>query len=473
MIRCLRLWIPVIALCIGCNTAPETRIATTALKGATLFDGNGNRLLNSVILIQEGRLAAVGGPETEIPEGAEIIDVSGKFITPGLVDAHVHFGQTGFFDGRPDAMDLRDTLDYEKVQDRLSKDPDRYYEAYLRSGVTAVYDVGGYEWSLALPESAELNLNAPHVASAGPLLTPVPQENLAIINRPGDRQLIQLTSPELGRERVQKQTAMGATGIKIWMIALQDTLFMKSLQAVTEEVALRKNKLIVHATRLDQAKEALRLGAKVLVHSVDDQAVDDEFIDLAREQEVVYCPTLVVMRGYNNASKALQNNFTVDDPNRVVDPETSNLINSGHLFFKYYPDPENYAEQIVRESEYMEGLEAVMAANLKKVHEAGITIALSTDAGNPGTLHGISIYDELEAMQRAGIPPSDIIPMATRNGARAMDRSSDFGTLEAGKMADLIVLERDPSADASNFRSITHVMRGGLLRPVTEPFTNN
>jgi len=245
---------------------------------------------------------------------------------------------------------------------------------------------------------------------------------------------------------------------------------MNRLRAVKEEVAQQNNKLIVHATDLDQAKEALRLGAQVLVHSVDDQPLDDEFIDLARKAGVIYCPTLVVLRGYNNASKALTNKFEVQDPNNVVDAETKNRINSGHLFFKYYPNPEKYEENIAAESDYYEGLEAMMAANLKRVYEAGIPIALSTDAGNPGTLHGISIYDELEAMQQAGISPSDIIPMATRNGAMAMERATDFGTLEVGKMADLIVLEKDPSADASNFRSITHVMRAGLIRPVDVPF---
>ncbi len=469
----LHKWLPILALCIGCNSAPESQIPTTVLQGATLFDGNGERIEKGIVVIQEGRIVEMGDSETNIPKGADVIDLSGKFITPGLVDAHVHFGQTGFFDGRPDALDLRDTLPYETVQKYLSANPDRYYEAYLRSGVTAVYDVGGYEWSLELPASAEENLNAPHVAAAGPLLTPVPQENLQIINTAEGKQLIQLTSPELGRERVKKHSQMGATGIKIWMIALNDSVFMNSLRAVQEEVGLQNNKLIVHATSLDQAKEALRLGAKVLVHSVDDKPLDDEFIELAKKAGVIYCPTLVVLRGYNNAAKALQNNFTVNDPNGAVDAQTKDMINSGHLFFKYYPNPETYEADVARESDYFAGMEAMMAANLKKVYEAGVPIALSTDAGNPGTLHGISIYDELEAMQEAGIPPSDIISMATRNGALAMERGDDFGTLEVGKMADLIVLDKDPSANAAHFRSITHVMRGGLLRPVNEAFKEN
>ena len=87
-------------------------------------------------------------------------------------------------------------------------------------------------------------------------------------------------------------------------------------------------------------------------------------------------------------------------------------------------------------------------------------------------MHGISIYDEMEAMQKAGIPAEDILIMATKNGAMAMDRFNDFGSLEKGKMADLIILDNDPSQDIVNMRSISHVMRGGLLRSVKEPFEN-
>lgn len=76
----------------------------------------------------------------------------------------------------------------------------------------------------------------------------------------------------------------------------------------------------------------------------------------------------------------------------------------------------------------------------------------------------------MEAMQDPGIPASDIIIMATKNGVMAIDRLNDFGTLENGKMADLIISGSDPSTDISNFRSITLVMQGGLLHPVNKPF---
>ena len=113
-----------------------------------------------------------------------------------------------------------------------------------------------------------------------------------------------------------------------------------------------------------------------------------------------------------------------------------------------------------------------MDKNLKKLYDAGITIAVATDAGNPGTFHGISISDEMEAMQKAGIPANELIIMATKNGAMAMDRSNDFGILEKGMMADLIILDQNPSLDIANMRSILQVMRGGQLRPVNKKFDN-
>jgi imidazolonepropionase-like amidohydrolase len=457
-----------LSLILGCK--PKSESSYIVLRGATAFDGNGETIRNSIIVIQDGRIVAVGGSETEVPQHAEIIDLSGKFITPGLVDAHVHFSQTGFFDGRPDALDIRDTLRFDSVQARQKRNPERYFETYLRSGITGVYDVGGFDWTIDLQKAVDDNLNAPHVASAGPLLTPFPQERLDIFNVLPSRQMLALTSPEVGKEYVQRNTERGSTGIKIWSINLQDSTFMQSLRAVSSEVLIKGNQLIVHATELDQAKEAIRLGAKVLVHSVDDQVVDEEFLQLARDSGVIYCPTLVVVPGYLVAYKSLKDGFSLNDPNNVVDPYTRDLLLASKSFFNYYPEPEKFEEMVITVGKNDETMTKTMYTNLKLVHEAGIKIALSTDAGNPGTLHGLSIYDELEAMQRAGIPASEIIPMATKNGAVAMRRSEDFGTLEVGKLADLIILEKDPSVDVANFRSITHVMRGGLLRLVNLPF---
>ncbi len=453
-----------------CNIVQSQESNIQVLKGATIHDGDGNSISNGIIIVKDDRIEAIGGPGIDVPPNGQVIDLSGKFITPGLVDAHVHFFQTAFFDSRPDAGDVRDTLSYIEVQAYQRNNPERYFEAYLRSGITAVYDVGGFNWSIDLQKTAENNLNAPHVAAAGALITPASEERISTFNTPNEKTMQHLASEEQGRKVVQENSLNGSTGIKIWSMRPDDPAFIKKIRAVADEVEKQDNKLIVHSTALDQAKLALELNAKLLVHSVQNVEVDQEFIDLMKSNGTVYTPTLIVGRGYYNTYRAiLGEEFIMNDPNNTIDAKTRNMLENASLFQKFF-NVGSLENSVARFESILDQREKLMAINLKKLYDAGALIAVGTDAGNPGTVHGISIYDEMEAMQRAGISAKDLIVMATKNGAVAMDRSNDFGTLATGKMADLIVLESDPAEDIKNMRSISHVMRGGLLRKASEPF---
>ena len=109
-----------------------------------------------------------------------------------------------------------------------------------------------------------------------------------------------------------------------------------------------------------------------------------------------------------------------------------------------------------------------MKENLARVHASGIPIAMGTDAGNPFTFHGPSVYAEMEAMQRAGMSPMAVLGASTRGGALAMGRQDDIGTVEAGKAADLLVVAADPTTDIANLRQVRIVIRGGVLRTIDE-----
>ena len=111
---------------------------------------------------------------------------------------------------------------------------------------------------------------------------------------------------------------------------------------------------------------------------------------------------------------------------------------------------------------------ALDAANLMKVHRAGIPIAMGTDAGNPLTLHGPSVFLEMEALQRAGLTPMEVIVASTRNGAMAMGRLTDFGTVEAGKVADLVIVEGDPLEDIANAHRVRRVIANGRVFEMSE-----
>ena len=437
------------------------------LTGATFIDGTGGPpIAHGVVVVRNGRIDCIGSEgDCPSPAGANIVDVTGKYVMPGLVDAHVHYFQTAFFDSRPDALDLTDSYPFPNVAAYQRQHPQRYHNAYLCSGITGVYDVGGMSWSIDLQESSEKNRRAPHVAAAGPLITPV---SGAPFDLPSDKVLVPLETTEAGIETVQYLSALGSTGIKLWQLRADSDAYMRRIDAVAAEAEKLGNKLIVHATTLEQAKAAVRAGAKLLVHSVSDTEVDQEFLDLTKEQGTIYTPTLIVGSGYMLAYRAASgiDAYPWDDPNGCVDKKTKELLNGASKFQDHPRFTEAFRNRLRSFDPDSERVSRTLQINLRKVYEAGIPIAVGTDAGNPGTVHGPSIYEELEQMQRAGIPPEELIVMATQNGARAMERFDDFGTLEAGKLANLIVLEEDPSADISNVRSITHTMIKGMMIPV-------
>jgi cytosine/adenosine deaminase-related metal-dependent hydrolase len=146
---------------------------SVAFVGGTIIDGTGRPAIASGVLVVSGnKLACVGtASQCQIPAGAQRVDVAGRFITPGLVDAHVHFSQTGWVDGRPDGLSAPALYPYPETARALRANPARWYRSYLCTGITAVYDVGGHPWTTKLPAAAEPDLRAPHVRAAGPLIT--------------------------------------------------------------------------------------------------------------------------------------------------------------------------------------------------------------------------------------------------------------------------------------------------------------
>ena len=439
-----------------------------ALVGATLVDGTGGPpLADAVVLIRDGRIDCVGARKAcPIPEDVDTLDLKGQWITPGIIDAHVHFSQTGWADGRPDALDLRDQHPYEKTQADLEAHPERWFRSYLCSGVTAVFDVGGYSWTTAMASGTDANSAAPRVTAAGPLLSTRDHW----LNLPADRQFIFLKDEPTARDGVRFLAARGAAAVKVWYIVTPERPVEASALAVfaaADEARRLGLPLIVHATGLAEAKMALRAGTRLLVHSVDDLPLDQEFIDLAKAHGTIYCPTLTVFGGYRRMGEAViaRRAPDVDDPNGCVDPATRATlaeVAERDLTAKVTP------ETVERWRSRSRNAEEIGASNLKRVSEAGIPVAMGTDAGNPLTLHGPSVYAEMEAMQAAGLTAMQVLVASTRGGAQAMGREKDLGTIEKGKWADLLVLSADPTADVAHLRKLRHVVRGGVVRSMEE-----
>ena len=434
------------------NAAPPP----LALVGGTLVNPGASPVPNATVVVAAGRIVCAGTASTCVPPPtAEVVRADGAFIAPGLIDAHVHYSQTGWVDGRPDAIDLRAESPYDSVHAALRMEKSRFDRAYLCSGVTSVFDVGGYPWTIPLMQANERALDAPRVVAAGPLLATIDHW----VNTPTMRQFVHMASDSATRRGVRENAYFGSRAIKVWYLQVADSLrpaMRARLELAAEEARRARLPFIVHATQLERAKEAVRAGANVLVHSVAPEAIDDAFIALTKSQGTIVIPTLTVYEGYADV-------FVGRSPAARYPLDCVDVVTRAKLE-RVLPEAQRARglQGLVR-SGRADSLHASTARNVRRLRDAGIPIAMGTDAGNPGTAHGPSIYREMEALQSAGMSAAEVFASATIVAARAMGRSSEIGSLEPGKLADLIVLEADPLADIANVRRLRLVMKGGAL----------
>jgi imidazolonepropionase-like amidohydrolase len=280
----------------------------------------------------------------------------------------------------------------------------------------------------------------------------------------GDPPIIKITSPEESHALVKRELARKPDYIKVWFIhRIGDDLAAQEaiVKAAGDDAHAAGIRLAVHATELVTAKAALRAGADFLVHSVEDAPVDDEFLELMKKNHAIYCPTLFVLNGYQYA---FSNTWKpTEAEKRLADPQI--LAAMGDLN-KMPKDviPQRVAQIMASPPQVKPS--QVALDNLRKVWDAGIPVAMGTDAGNIGTLHGPSVFREMDYMTRAGLTPLQVLRSATVNGAKAMGMERDLGTLEPGKLADLVVLDANPLDDVANLSKARIVVKDGkVFRP--------
>ncbi len=432
-----------------------------AFVGGTAYTGDATPpIVDAVVVVRDGIIAAVGPrSSTPIPADCRLVDTAGKFLTPGLVDTHVHYSQTGWADGRPDARDVRANFPYERTMAENAAHPERFHLAFLHSGVTAVFDVGGYPWTRALGAATEHDSRAPHVAAAGALLATYDPKVLTL---PDQGQFVFPKDGDEARQMVRSHKAFGSAAIKVWFIETPDhsaEQLAPIVMAAGDEASKVGLPLIVHSTTLATARIAVAAGARLLVHSVEDVEVDDAFVTAMKEHGTLYCPTLTVLAGYFQLGAAKIDDEVrrqLDDVHPSV-KERVLLTEDAEIRARTNPSALEAIQKLIAEQQ------VVMARNLMRLHGAGVPVVMGTDAGNPLTLHGPSAFVEMEAMQAAGLPAADVLVASTRDAAVAMGRGKDLGRLAVGFIADVLVLAEDPGRDARAFRSLVQVCRGGHL----------
>ena len=431
---------------------------STALVGPTAINPVDSTVIPDATILLEGDEIAAVGPSSDVavPGDATVHEMPDAYVMPGLVDGHVHFFQSGGLYTRPDILDLRAVRPYADelatIKERL---PDTF-RRYLRSGITSVVDVGGPMWNLEVRTRADTMAQAPTVVTAGPLISSVSRPSLD----EGDPPILQITSPDAARQEVREQVAAGVDLIKIWYIVGPGETpadYRPVVEATVDEAHAAGKRVAVHATALETARAAVEAGADILVHSVSDQPVDEAFVRLLRENDVLYTPTLMVGERYSETF-AQQLDFTAAE-HRIGQ---KGVI--GSLFdLRTLPDslvPGGIRERMASERSVASDTTAMR--NLKRVYDAGVAVAAGTDAGNIGTPHGPALVREFDLMRTAGLTPREILTTATAGGARLMGRD-DLGQLDTGYQADLLVLTRNPLDDIANTTAIHRVVKEGRV----------
>jgi len=292
---------------------------------------------------------------------------------------------------------------------------------------------------------------------AGPLISSVDR---AILDPYGDPPIVKIETLEAARALIDREIAARTDFVKFWWIVTPEhpaIAFAPVARAAIEYAHSRGGRVVIHATELETATLAVESGTDILAHSVFDTDIDDRFLELVRTRKVIYCPTLMVVGNYGYTFAGRPNLTEVDL--RVANPDVV-----GTLF--NMPDVETALPaatlERIRKRRVPELPYAAMR-NLKRVHEAGITIAAGTDAGNIGTQHASSLYNEAVNMVASGLSPKEVLLTATRGGAAMMGRGQELGSIAPGKIADLVLLSADPLADINAIAGVHTVVRDGRL----------
>ena len=445
----------VLVIALGAVAGGASAQPTTAIVGATALNPTDSTVIrDATILVEDDRIAAVGPSEgVDVPPGATVHELPGTYVIPGLIDGHVHFFQSGGLYTRPDALDLRAVRPYpEEIRRIKARLPDTF-RRYLRSGITGVVDTGGPMWNLDVRTRADTTAMAPTVTVAGPLISSVSRDVLDT----GQPPILHVTSPEAARTEVRRQVAAGVDLVKIWYIGDDPSSYRPVVTATIDEAHVADTRVAVHATQLETARAAVEAGADVLVHSVFDRPVDEAFVRLVRTNDVLYVPTLMVRERYRQVF-AQQIDLTTAEHRIGQKGVLGSLTDVQTLPDSLVPIG---LRQRMRRTPTVES-DTTALRNLKRLHDAGISIAAGTDAGNIGTPHGPALFYEMQLMRAAGLAPQEILATATAGGARLMGRD-DLGQLTAGMQADLVVLDENPFTDIAHVQSIHRVMKAGRL----------
>jgi imidazolonepropionase-like amidohydrolase len=403
--------------------------ATTWLTGGQVVDVVAGTASEAQVAVDEGRITdLVPGPPT--PRPGKVSDVGGLFLLPGLIDCHVHLVMRGE-DPDPSANARRSR---EKIREATADAAERT----LLGGVTTVRDVGGWNYVEmgVRTDIEEGNRLGPRLVLAGRLLS-IPTE--AVEYYPGMYEVAE--GPQAVARAARHQLKRGADMIKVMatgaMLSPQGEdagatqLSEDEMRAAVRVAEADDGHVAAHAHARDGVLNAVLAGVRSIEHGT---FADEATLELMAERGVFMVPTFSAWTSARN------------------DPAVMKTM------------PEHMKARLA-------DAHAVHATMVRSAMRLGVPVAMGTDAGTPGNHHGANALECVAMVEEAGLSPQQSVRAATLDAARLLGVDHELGSIERGKLADVIGVRGNPLEDVHALTNVLFVMRGGVVvkRPPAVP----
>jgi imidazolonepropionase-like amidohydrolase len=406
----------VLAVLLPASTA---RAQVTAIQHATVIDGTGAGPRADVTLVLEnGRIREMGPSSSlQLPAGANVITATGKYVVPGIINAHGHVGE--------------------------NRDPQ--LRQYARYGVTTTTSM-----AIDPDDIAQFKDQQKRGDLRGARILTV-KYRFSTLPVPGPP----IRTPEAARAKVDEIVAAGADYIKVWVDGQEGKvprLTPEFCAAVFEQARKHGKTTMAHIVEYEDARKMVELGVNILVHGVRDRTLDADFIATLKRKNVSVVPTLA------------REEFLFiygQSPSWLEDPFFRKGLRGDQMAgLGANIEQQAKAGNLARLKQAFE----TDKINLKKLVDGGVRVALGTDSGGDPQryfIQGFAEHRQMELMVEAGLTPMQVIQSFSEKAAETLRIEKDFGTLVKGKAADLLVLDKNPLEDIRNMRSIAAVYLGG------------
>ena len=445
-------------LCFLLGACTPTQSADLAIRGATVVDvTDGSLAVDQTVLLGGNRIVAVGPADAvRVPAGADVLEAAGGYLIPGLWDAHVHSAGNaswhfplyiahGITSVRNMHTGVDDALDVVLSIERRVGAGELLGPRFLANGAVVDGDPPVWPGSVVVRNAEEARAAVDRLADGGAAFIKVydrltPEAYLAILTRANEREVpvdghLPLMIPPEEAAAASQRTIEHTSGITMGCASGAEALraeYVRYLERVPEMPPYP-----------DQMVEFLRLVRRTI-----DARDLERCLQAARtfrEHGVVSVPTLVVNGGGDPQA------FVADERRMALLPPS---VREEWRALADSPDPT---------AELLGPVAATISENVRVLHEEGNVILAGTDVGNPFLVPGLSLHRELERLTEAGLSPLEALQAATLAPAQVFDLEESLGTVEMGKLADLVLLEGDPLQAISNTRRVRAVITDGRL----------